>query len=207
MLMSLLGTATECLYKLMTFGIPVKDLPIDESGQLKTKSLESWIKVREALDTALQENRLFDGVECPLLHDVLFCNGGNKWSFPANIVFREILESKRIAYLESRRNSEKRIIIQDIIKQVIDMNGRFLAWNSQKGWWILLASVSKELRDKVGVALRDHYKRVKAKSLSNPEQQVNQRSNSTTMATIQDQRKRKRLDNEAFGCFCGGFES
>lgn len=113
------------------------------------------------MDAAFTENRAFEGVECPLRQDVLFFNGGHKWSFPGNTAFREILRSTYPTYEQSTSNVQKRAVIQEIISDVTTMDARFLAWNASKGWWDVLPPDSKVLSGRVGVALRDHYKRVK----------------------------------------------
>jgi hypothetical protein len=42
----------ETQYALMTFSIPVHEIPISSTGTLKTKNHLRWIKVRNAIDTA-----------------------------------------------------------------------------------------------------------------------------------------------------------
>jgi len=44
------GFTTETLYTLMTFGIPVSELPITCTGVIKTKHHHQWIKTRKAID-------------------------------------------------------------------------------------------------------------------------------------------------------------
>uniref|UniRef100_A0A7S4EL90 DUF6824 domain-containing protein n=1 Tax=Pseudo-nitzschia australis TaxID=44445 RepID=A0A7S4EL90_9STRA len=46
------GLTMETQYKLMTFGIPVSELPITSTGGVKTKHHLQWIRTRKALDTA-----------------------------------------------------------------------------------------------------------------------------------------------------------
>lgn len=46
------GLTTETQYKLMTFGIPVSELPITSTGAIKTKHHIQWIKTRKAIDAA-----------------------------------------------------------------------------------------------------------------------------------------------------------
>ena len=47
-----LGFTTETHYKLMTFGIPVSELPITSTGGIKTKHHLQWIKTRRAIDAS-----------------------------------------------------------------------------------------------------------------------------------------------------------
>lgn len=46
------GLTTETQYKLMTFGIPVSELPITSTGAIKTKHHIQWIKTRKAIDAS-----------------------------------------------------------------------------------------------------------------------------------------------------------
>jgi len=46
------GLTLETQYKLMTFGIPVSELPITSTGAIKTKHHMQWIKTRKAIDCA-----------------------------------------------------------------------------------------------------------------------------------------------------------
>lgn len=46
------GLTMETQYKLMTFGIPVSELPITSTGGIKTKHHLQWIRTRKALDSS-----------------------------------------------------------------------------------------------------------------------------------------------------------
>lgn len=46
------GLTMETQYKLMTFGIPVSELPITSTGAIKVKYHLQWIKTRKALDSS-----------------------------------------------------------------------------------------------------------------------------------------------------------
>lgn len=184
-----LGNPTECRYKLMTFGVPVRDLPLTDSGRLKNKYLTSWIKTRQAKDKAFKEGRTFQGIEVPLRSDVLFCNGGQKFFNPGNTAFRDILEERREEYCIAK-NHEKRPIISSIIHQVGVMNGRFLLWDAENGWWEELPLDSPKLMDRVATALRDHYKRLK-------EREMHEQTSRSSTSGFLDERGQKRK----FGCF------
>eukprot|EP00535_Pseudo-nitzschia_heimii_P009271 CAMPEP_0197177844 /NCGR_PEP_ID=MMETSP1423-20130617/3306_1 /TAXON_ID=476441 /ORGANISM="Pseudo-nitzschia heimii, Strain UNC1101" /LENGTH=658 /DNA_ID=CAMNT_0042627457 /DNA_START=122 /DNA_END=2098 /DNA_ORIENTATION=- len=46
------GFTTETHYKLMTFGIPISEIPITSTGAIKTKHHLQWIKTRKAIDAS-----------------------------------------------------------------------------------------------------------------------------------------------------------
>jgi hypothetical protein len=103
-------------------------------------------------------------VECPRNQDVLFYNGGAKWTYPGNAAFREVLESRRVAYvaLAKKDYKEKRAIIREIVSSVVQgMGGQFLTWDKAHRCWEVLEPDSDLLRERVSASLRDHYKRVK----------------------------------------------
>jgi hypothetical protein len=184
-----IGKPTECRYKLLTFGLPVRDLPLTDSGRTKTKFLISWMKTRQAKEEAFKLGKPFGGIEVPLRSDVLFCNGGQKFLNPGNTAFRYILEERRDQYTNAK-NNEKRAIIADIIKQVGIMNGRFLLWDTKENWWEELPLDSPKLMDRVATALRDHYKRLK-------EREAHAVINKSSTSGFLEDRGHKRK----FGCF------
>jgi len=184
-----LGKPTECRYNLMTFGLPVRDLPITDSGRIKIKFLTSWIKTRQTKEEAYMQGLPFKGIEVPLRSDVLFCNGGQKFLNPGNTAFRSLLEERRGEYTDAK-NSEKRAIIADIIQQVGIMNGRFLLWDAKENWWEELPLDAPKLMDRVSTALRDHYKRLKEREAHL------QFSKSSTSGFLEDRGMKRK-----FGCF------
>jgi hypothetical protein len=187
-----LGRPVECRYSLMTFGLPVKDLPLTDSGRIKNKFQLSWMKTRQAKEEAFQLGLRFGGIEVPLRSDVLFCNGGQKFLNPGNTAFRALLEERREQYTYAK-NSEKRAIIADIIQQVGIMKGRFLLWDTKENWWEELPLDAPKLMDRVATALRDHYKRLKER------ESHSQFSKSSTSGFLEDRGMKRK-----FGCFVQG---
>jgi hypothetical protein len=186
----LVGSPTECRYQLMTYGFPVADLPLTASGTMKTRHLAAWLKSRKAIDTASIEGKVIREVECPMLQDVLFSNGGGKWSYPGNVAFREVLESKRVDFLEATSNTRKKGCIQEIIVEVTSTGGRFLSWSSDISCWMILAPDSNILYDRVMVAMRDHIKRENKKTAS----QQDERNITSSVFSEQTMRKRKHTE-------------
>jgi hypothetical protein len=44
------GEGTEILYQLMGYGVPIDLLPVTETGNVKTKYLSMWCKVRKSIE-------------------------------------------------------------------------------------------------------------------------------------------------------------
>jgi len=45
------GTATVCRYELMTYGVPVEVFPMTETGNIKTKNQQLWLKARREIES------------------------------------------------------------------------------------------------------------------------------------------------------------
>ena len=50
------GTATVCKYELMTYGVPVDVFPMTETGNIKTKNQQLWLKARRAVESYEQKH-------------------------------------------------------------------------------------------------------------------------------------------------------
>jgi hypothetical protein len=85
----------------MGYGIPVDLLPLTDTGNVKTKNLLQWIKVRKALDESIAKDHNgiisfaqasgwidSNNIECPGLNDVIFRSGKNHISHPGKYLFR-----------------------------------------------------------------------------------------------------------------------
>jgi hypothetical protein len=192
------GNIMECRYWLMTFGIPVEDLPVTDTGKIKVKYLQQWVKGRETMDLLdrgnISRKRL---VECPNLQDVLFSNGGNRWTFQGNVTFREILEAKGQAY-STKTNDEKSSTIEEVIEQIRGMNGRFLVWEKEKGCWVVIDDDLRGLKLRVGAALREHMRRI-------AERDKNTQSSCSDTSKFLNGRalKRQRCDGQVCLLACG----
>ena len=98
---SSVGDRTNIQYSLMGYGIPVDLLPLTDTGNIKTKNLLQWIKVRKALDESIAKDHNgiisharasgwidSNNIECPGLNDVIFRSGKNHMSHPGKYLFR-----------------------------------------------------------------------------------------------------------------------
>jgi hypothetical protein len=61
----------ECSISLNRAGIPTDRLPLKYDGTIKTEDHLQWIAIQEAKESALQQKRTFDVVECPMNMDIL----------------------------------------------------------------------------------------------------------------------------------------
>ena len=186
------GLTTETTYKLMSFGIPVQEIPISSTGTIKTKNHLLWIKGRKIIDDARKKERsaIFDDTTNRIFHprvnDVLFSRGGNTTHF-GNVEYNQILTSKIEQY---NAESERRVrgeIRDSIIDEVFhDQKGRFLQSAPDDGWWMEITDI-RLLRDKVSNSLYDYNRKESARK-------NRQESKSETSTFLYSRKKRQRVE-------------
>ncbi|KAL3923130.1 MAG: hypothetical protein SGILL_001833 [Bacillariaceae sp.] len=176
----------ETQYKLMSFGIPIQELPISCTGTVKLKNLHSWIQSRMAIDEARQQG--FD-TSSLILHpgtrDVLFSKGGNARN-QGNLEFHQLMEARILTYNGTSSRKEKREIRDGIISTVCSRSGRFLEMTQTGVYWVEILDM-ETLHSKVTSALNDFTRTMKAR-------QNRQRSESDTHRFIEG-KKRRKLEN------------
>jgi hypothetical protein len=156
------GSVTEISYKLMAFTVPVDSLPIRSSGDVKTKNHLQWMESRLALEHAMQQAEQnqtpFDDdvVECPRLPDVVF-KVGERGTRPGNVKLRELVESRHERYQTKTSRSVKNEVIQEIVKGIEDVGGRFLVWDS-RGWYVVLSDPAI-IKKQISTYIRDYKNR------------------------------------------------
>jgi len=148
-----LGSPTECLYKLQTFGIQVINIPINtNSGKIKTANHHKWLRMQKIQEDAILEKKPFLGIECPEQADVLFGRGWPKMNHPGNAHFRDAIESRLNEYNAANSKKEKTIISWTVVSELRDSGARFLR-EDESGFWM---EVSDEVaRQKVSIGFRD----------------------------------------------------
>lgn len=148
-----LGSDTECLYSLQSFGINADSIPINtNSGTRKTKNHLKWLELRQIKEGAIRSGNTFDGIDCPDLKDVLFGRGRPIMRHPGNVVLRDMLESRLEEYNAAKTKKEKTEIAWEIVRQLKGWSCRFLREDS-RGWWV---EVSDDVaRQKVSIGFRD----------------------------------------------------
>ncbi len=108
---SLTSSSMEMIYRLKTYGIPIKTLPLTESNSIKSAYHNQWIKTRKLLEEQelkLQKTahaNILDPfaaasedckiIECPALNDVVFRQGSKVTSVenPGNRIFQDLLRT------------------------------------------------------------------------------------------------------------------
>jgi len=208
------GDSMEIQYNLHGYGIPVDQIPITDTGNIKTKNLFQWIRVRKFLESQRGYNGISGmssdsessmsrdihlTIDCPKMNDVIFRGKHAYLSHPGNAMFRGLIESRYEEHNKLTTTDAKVQVTWSIIQEVEKKNGRFLVWDNN-GCWKEMTDRT-QVRTKVAGALKDHKRRLKARS--------NLRINfsSTSLFGRQDSSSKKRkvgLNKDNDKC-CVGF--
>ena len=129
------GSETEVKYSLLTFGIGVSNLPINEDGSLNLDLHTRFIRERRIKEEWEKEKeRSTNGpILYPSRNDVLLGRGKPYQSFPGNLELARVVDSYQLQYTKATERLEKHCIAAMIVKIVQDSGGRFMKRTSD-GW-------------------------------------------------------------------------
>lgn len=151
----------ECQYSLMTFGVPVSAVPVTNDGEVKLTNLSRWVARRKVKDAALANTGTFEGIDLPLLDDVLVGRGKPIGDHGGNIKLRQLVSAHQDEY-EAATKIQKTEIVTKVVNITKKYPARFLK-KSKEGWWI--EASDKEAHAKVGTCFRS------ARSMAKSQQQ------------------------------------
>lgn len=168
-----IGKQTEMRYKLRGYGIPIHLLPLTETGAIKVKYFNEWLRIRKTLEEASEEDYAADDntldrvVVCPCLTDVVFRQGTPSVKNPGNVMFRNTIIAhledhySQHRYLEGHQEQPEQIEIfcNWLIEMTVNTKGgRFLEWDQRLHVWVKMVDHQK-MKSKVAIAYRDTTKR------------------------------------------------
>eukprot|EP00934_Nitzschia_sp_Nitz4_P000192 Nitzschia sp. Nitz4//scaffold67_size101165//80902//82521//NITZ4_004540-RA/size101165-processed-gene-0.120-mRNA-1//-1//CDS//3329556507//192//frame0 len=144
------GSATECQYSIMSFGIPVNSLPLASDQDLRTGNQTKWIAKQKVKDRLLKRDGTFDKIDIPGLHDVILGRGKVFQDHSGNqhmrSYVRELLDDFKISEKDG-----KRVATEKVVSMVHAKMGRFLKRNDD-GWFETVSE--KEAFEKVAASFR-----------------------------------------------------
>eukprot|EP00531_Pseudo-nitzschia_arenysensis_P001711 CAMPEP_0116142328 /NCGR_PEP_ID=MMETSP0329-20121206/14850_1 /TAXON_ID=697910 /ORGANISM="Pseudo-nitzschia arenysensis, Strain B593" /LENGTH=524 /DNA_ID=CAMNT_0003637557 /DNA_START=271 /DNA_END=1845 /DNA_ORIENTATION=+ len=169
------GDSMEIQYHLHGYGIPVDQIPITDTGNIKTKNLFQWIRVRKYLESLRSCNingvhsdsessagsTIHTTIDCPNMNDVIFRGKHANLSHPGNAMFRGLIESRYEEHNKLKTTDAKVQVTWSIIEEVERKRGRFLVWDNNGCWREMTDRM--QIRTKVAGALKDHKRRLKAR--------------------------------------------
>ena len=144
---TLLGSRVECMFELMSYGIPTDSFPLAADGSIDKKfHLQYWEKRR------LQERNTRKTVQVtgvPSRYDVLFGTGRTVLMHIGNVRYRKLIEDCYDTY-ETSTYSQRKQITEEILDIIRASGGRFLK-DDGMGWCEVDEAVA---RQKVSNAFR-----------------------------------------------------
>ncbi len=187
------GLSTQTHYELLTYGIPVQDIPLTSGGNIKTKNLLQWVKTRKSIDKFRQNGDHGSAamiITHPSINDVLFSRGGNP-QHPGNREFHQFLTLMHSRYSNAVHREETENIRNELIRSVIVINGRFLEVHKTGGWWEEITDLER-VHFKINNAFYDYNRKLKAIQ--------NQQTSASATSCFLEANKRRKID-ETGGCF------
>jgi len=143
-------TQLEMKYRLLGFGIPIDYIPWTDTGKIKVKFWNGWLKSRDLLESEHMKDRSLGIVECPGTNDVIFRHGQSYRKFQGNDALREWIEtelsSRKMANssLSQSYEQDNKLSIDNYCDRLIDesknkQNGRFLTWDNKWNVWMIIS--------------------------------------------------------------------
>ena len=126
------GTNVECIYKLMTFGIPSDILPVTSAGKLRLDFHREFLKTQKAREKqqAILENT--QRIVVPESLDVLLGRGRTFRSNPGNVRFHNVIDKHFERYEQSNR-TVKLVLSEEVVIEIKKLGSRFLK-QTETGW-------------------------------------------------------------------------
>ena len=135
----------------MTFGVPVKSIPVTSGDNLKTTTHLQWLARRRIKEAALRRGDIFEGIDLPGPKDVLFGRGKVNQEHSGNVLMRNIIAEYILEYRLATTPDKGRIPLK-IVLRIKQEGGRFLERDTAHGWWF---EVSDEVgRERISMLLR-----------------------------------------------------
>ena len=149
------------LYKLMSVGIPVSEIPLTNNQTIKVKNLCQWIKTRRTFEQAYMNGvDTSSWIEHPQNHDVLFRKGGHTVK-QGNVDFLHSLE-RYLEFYFTGNAKDKRCIRDAVIRDSLAKGCRFLEFDSASGLWMEI-HCNESLHKKVSNLFYDHKRRLESR--------------------------------------------
>eukprot|EP00980_Cylindrotheca_fusiformis_P017567 scaffold5516_cov105-Cylindrotheca_fusiformis.AAC.1 len=141
------GSHTECLYKLVSFGIPIEEFPFTADGGVQLTNHAEWMGKRRKKEAYLRKYPPIEGaVDLPSNNDVLWGRKNHIYRHPGNRILRELVESYDDEYNRLSRDGKTKLADR-IVSVVQGLCGRFLKLDKESGMWVVVPD--SEAREKV----------------------------------------------------------
>eukprot|EP00529_Nitzschia_sp_RCC80_P018858 CAMPEP_0113468778 /NCGR_PEP_ID=MMETSP0014_2-20120614/15539_1 /TAXON_ID=2857 /ORGANISM="Nitzschia sp." /LENGTH=515 /DNA_ID=CAMNT_0000361195 /DNA_START=365 /DNA_END=1912 /DNA_ORIENTATION=- /assembly_acc=CAM_ASM_000159 len=195
-----MGTHMECIYKLMTFGIPGDVIPVAHSGVKKLEAHIEFMQMMrkaEALPPNGHDN--VNHIILPGKYDVLLGRGKPLQKHTGNLNYHCVVECYHEDY-ERALKLEKTKLAAKIVEQIHNQGGRFLKQDDFGSW----VEIDEEAaRTKISHTFRNH--RIAARTaLKKEQQQQKQKQQQASAAAAFESVFPSSASNDFFGSSLGG---
>ena len=121
------GTGLECVYALMTYGIPPHVLPVStmDGIELKRKNHVEWLRMRKQQEASTRAGERCPRIVVPTNLDILFGRGKKYREHLGNMKMVDVLEENLERY-ESVGLKEKSVVISEVTQEIKSRGARFL---------------------------------------------------------------------------------
>lgn len=155
------GEGTELQYILKSYGIPIENLPITDTGNIKTTYLKQWLRIRKIIEVKMlstgRSTKNTSIIECPRSVDVVFRPGTSMLCNPGNVTFRGMIEANQ--YRNTVKRTDKEKVAFEIIDTIKGLGGRFLL-HEPLGYWTDISD-DPSVVDKITISYRDHKTKIR----------------------------------------------
>lgn len=124
----------EIVFELQTYGLHVRDFPIQSDGTISLDWHKEWIKARQYQEKHMDAARR---IVLPRPFDVLFGRGSAAREHTGNLRAVHLVTMHQAEYEEANR-VEKTLIARRIVDIIHKSYGRFLRW--EEGGWVEVES-------------------------------------------------------------------
>ena len=150
------GSLQERLFSLMTFGIPVKLMPIQEDGSIDLEHHTIWLEQRRKIEANQKsENHQVSGSILPGPMDILFGRDKIAQSHPGNARFLHVISTLQEHYDSAATKEERFVVAAGIVLRIKESGRRFLKFDDSN--WTVVDD--KAARYKVTNAFRSNRKK------------------------------------------------
>mmetsp|Transcript_9306 Transcript_9306/g.26579 ORF Transcript_9306/g.26579 Transcript_9306/m.26579 type:complete len:524 (-) Transcript_9306:33-1604(-) len=157
------GSHTECMYILMTFGISMRNFPVDESGFVTLDDFHKWILQRQAIEHSKYHNehianitndgsneKISEMMLYPKANDILLGRGKPFQIHPGNLFLSDFVDKYYSRYQTCRKYEKTTLTIQ-IVAMVKQSGSRFVKKDGK--FWVCVDD--DRAREKVSHTFRN----------------------------------------------------
>mmetsp|Transcript_9639 Transcript_9639/g.19346 ORF Transcript_9639/g.19346 Transcript_9639/m.19346 type:complete len:474 (-) Transcript_9639:60-1481(-) len=150
-----IGSVTEFLYYIQTFGIQSSQIPFDtRTEQRRIAHHQKWIKQQDIREKAIKLKKEFTGIECPRHSDVLYGRGWPIRKHAGNVLYRHLMKQSVDEYNNTTDRGSKTVVAWWVVTELQKSHGsRFLREDKRSGFWYEVSNIVAS--NKVSVGFRD----------------------------------------------------